>query len=166
MALNIVYKIHSWLKRLKNHFLITSKIISFFQDTFFFFFLFFTRFPCKYFKSFLFYFLIQRRFYRGGKKKRKKDSRWKCSKSYSILTSCCCFCWLACKRASLFRFPSALTLFLLFSSPLAMDLLNYVWLTVKVLSTEEIGGISARTTRIEEDWFCFEIRSKEEIEIL
>lgn len=49
--------------------------------------------------------------------------------------------------APLFRFPSALTLFLLFSSPLAMDLLNYVWLTVKVHSTGEIGvGISARTT--------------------
>lgn len=163
MALNIVYKIHSWLKRLRNHFLIISKL---FFETLSFSSSYFSRdFHVNILNPFSFTFSFREDFI-GEEKKRKKDSRWKCSKSYSILTSCCCFCWLACKRASLFRFPSALTLFLLFSSLLAMDLLNYVWLTVKVLSTEEIGGISARTTRIEEDWFCFEIRSKEEIEIL
>lgn len=136
-------EIHSWPKISKAFY---NRLENFF-DTFSFFVLVFREISMgSYFKLFPFC-LIQAKIFIEKRKKKEKEEM----KVVKIILDSNQLLLLLARfvreLAPLFRFPSAPTLFLLFSSPLAMDLLNYVWLTVKVHPTGEIGvGISARTT--------------------
>lgn len=147
-------EIHSWPKISKAFY---NRLENFF-DTFSFFVLIFREISMgSYFKLFPFC-LIQAKIFIEKRKKKEKEEM----KVVKIILDSNQLLLLLARfvreLAPLFRFPSGPTLFLLFSSSLAMDLLNYVWLTVKVHWRDWRWNFGTNHFRIEEDWFCFEIR--------